>query len=67
MDKEMRKIAKALTEQGFDVKITKRGHLMVTRDGELIATFSGTSSDWRGIRNGLAHAKRAGFVWPPKR
>ena len=67
MDKEMRKIAKALTEQGFDVKITKRGQLIVTLDGELIATFSGTSSDWRGIRNGLAHAKRAGFVWPPKR
>lgn len=40
---------------------------MVTRDGELIATFAGTASDWRSIRNSLAPLKRAGFRWPPKR
>ena len=66
MDKEMRKIAKALEQQGFDVKITKRGHLMVTRDGVLIATFSGNAKDWRSMRNGLSYVKRAGFIWPPK-
>lgn len=67
MDKDLRPIVKALKAQGFDVEVTSRGHVMVTRDGELIATFSGTASDWRSIRNGLAPLKRAGFRWPPRR
>lgn len=67
MDKDLRKIVKALKDQGFDVEVTGKGHLMVTRDGALIATFSGTASDWRSIRNGLAPLKRAGFRWPPRR
>ncbi len=66
MDKDLRPIVKALRKQGFDVEVTSRGHLMVTRDGVLIATFSGTASDWRSIRNGLAPLKRAGFRWPPR-
>lgn len=67
MDKDLRKIVKALEAQGFEVRTTKKGHVMVTRDGELIATFAGTASDWRSIRNGLAPLKRAGFRWPPTR
>lgn len=67
MDKDLRPIVKALKAQGFDVEVTSRGHVVVTRDGELIATFSGTASDWRSIRNGLAPLKRAGFRWPPRR
>jgi hypothetical protein len=65
MDKDLRKIAKALKAQGFDVEITGKGHIIVTRDGDLIATFSGTASDRRSIRNSLAPLKRAGFRWPP--
>ncbi len=67
MDKELRAIVKALEAQGFAVKMTKRQHIVVTRDGELIATFSGTPSDWRSIRNALAPLRRAGFRWPPGR
>lgn len=67
MDKEMRKIAKALERQGFDVKVTKRGHISVSKDGRFVVVFAGTPSDWRGMRNALAAMKRAGFVWPPKR
>ncbi|WP_163275310.1 hypothetical protein [Cellulomonas iranensis] len=67
MNKDLRKIVKALETQGFEVTTTKRGHLMVARDGEVIATFSGTASDWRSIRNGLAPLKRAGFRYPPQR
>lgn len=67
MDKDMRKLVKALEAQGFDVKVTAKQHVIVSRDGELIATFSGTASDWRSIRNGLAPLKRAGFRWPPRR
>ena len=65
MDKDLRKIVKALKNQGFTVDITARGHIVVTRDGALISTFSGTASDWRSVRNGLAPLKRAGFRWPP--
>ncbi|NEC93396.1 type II toxin-antitoxin system HicA family toxin, partial [Streptomyces sp. SID12501] len=54
MDKDLRKIVKALEAQGFEVTVTKRGHVIVTREGEVISTFSGTASDWRSIRNSLA-------------
>jgi biotin operon repressor len=32
MDKDLRKIVKALEAQGFEVEATSRGHLVVTRD-----------------------------------
>ncbi len=67
MDKDMRKIVKALEDQGFEVATTRRGHLVVTRDGRVVAVFSGTASDWRSLRNSLADARRAGFRWPPQR
>jgi biotin operon repressor len=63
MDKDLRKIVKALEAQGFEVETTSKGHIVVTRDGVLIAT----ASDWRSIRNGLAPLRRAGFRWPPRR
>jgi len=67
MDKDLRKVVKELKAQGFDVAVTKRGHLMVSRDGRVVATFSGTASDWRSFRNGMAAVRRAGFRWPPQR
>jgi hypothetical protein len=67
MDKDLRKIANALEAQGFEVVTTRKGHLMVYRDGRWIGTFAGTPSDWRGVRNTLARLKRAGFRWPPER
>ena len=67
MDKDLRKVVKALEAQGFDTEVTRKGHVMVFLDGRLIVTFSGTASDWRSLRNGIAKARRAGFRWPPKR
>lgn len=67
MHKELRKYVKALEAQGFVVTITAKQHVVVSRNGKIIATFSGTASDWRSIRNSLAPLKRAGFRWPPKR
>lgn len=66
MDKDMKKIAKALREQGFEVTVTKKQHLAVSKDGRIVAVFSGTASDWRSMRNGIAAARRAGFEWPPR-
>lgn len=67
MDKDLRKIVKALEAQGFTVTVTANGHLMVSRGGQVIAVLAGSASDWRSIRNALAVLKRAGFRWPPKR
>lgn len=65
MDKDMKKVVRALEAQGFTVIVTKRQHLAVYKDGRLVTTFSGTPSDWRAMKNALAAAKRAGFRWPP--
>lgn len=65
MKKELKKIAAALEAQGFEVDVTNRGHLRVYLDGRRVATFSGTPSDWRALKNSLADARRAGFRWPP--
>lgn len=65
MDKDMRRIIQALEDQGFDVRRTKSGHYRVTLDGRYVTTFAGTPSDWRGLKNALAAAKRAGFRKPP--
>lgn len=65
MDKDLKKIVKALEQQGFEVERTKKGHIAVYREGRFVAMFAGTASDWRSIKNGLAAVKRAGFRWPP--
>lgn len=67
MDKDMKKIAKALEDQGFEVVELKSGHVLVMLDGRRVATFAGTPSDKRSRLNSLAAVKRAGFRWPPKR
>lgn len=67
MDKDLRKLLAEAERQGFEWKTTKRGHINVSRNGAWVTTFAGTASDHRSMRNGLAHMKRAGFQWPPKR
>lgn len=64
MDKDLRKVIKALEAQGFEPRVSRKGHIIVTRKGRVVAVFSGTASDWRAMRNGIAAARRAGFVWP---
>lgn len=67
MNKELRKLSKALEDQGFETQTTERGHLRVFLDGVWISTFAGTPSDRRAFRNSLAPLKRVGFQWPPNR
>jgi hypothetical protein len=67
IDKDTRKVLKALEEAGFVIRRAKSGHPMVYKDDVLISTFSGTASDSRAFRNSLAPLKRAGFEWPPRR
>lgn len=67
MDKDLKKLIEALENQGFTVERTSKGHVMVYRGETLVVTFSGTASDWRSMKNGIAKARRFGFRWPPKR
>lgn len=67
MHKDLKKIVKALEAQGFETAVTRRGHLLVIRDGRVVTTFSGTPGDGRSWKNALSFAKRAGFDWPPRR
>jgi len=67
MDKDLKIIVKALIEQGFTVKNSNRGHIIVRKDGMFVTVFAGTGSDWRGLRNGIADCRRFGFQWPPRK
>lgn len=65
MDKDIKRLIRALEDQGFDVTRTKSRHFRVTLNGQYVTTFAGTPSDWRGLKNALAAAERAGFRKPP--
>lgn len=67
MDKDLKKIIKALRKQGFEIEVTTKQHVEVFRDGVKVTTFSGTASDHRSLDNSVSKARRAGFKWPPKR
>jgi len=67
MHKDLRKVIKALEDQGFDVRKNARNHYEVRKNGRKVATFASTPSDWRGWLNSIADAKRAGFKWPRDR
>lgn len=67
VDKDTKKLVKALKAQGFTVEPTTKGHQMVTKDGTFVTVLAGTGSDRRGQRNAIAAARRHGFTWPPSR
>lgn len=67
MDKDVRKLVKALQAQGFTVAPTSKNHLVVTLGGSRVTTLPSTPSDPRSLRNAIAQCRRAGFVWPPTR
>ena len=62
---ELNQIIRALEDQGFTVRRTRRGHYFVTKNGKPITTISGTPSDRRSWRNALAALRRGGFQQPP--
>ncbi len=60
--KDLKTLLRALDDQGFSVRRSGKGHLLVQRGGRTVATLAGTPSDWRSHRNSLAALRRAGFV-----
>lgn len=68
MHKDLKAMLRAVGRQGFEVSRTSKGHWRVRdQDGRTVTVLSGTSSDPRAYRNGLAQLKRAGLIWPPPR
>ena len=65
MNKEFRKLVKALEAAGYQVTPTKKGRLMVSRHGKYVTTLSPTATEYRGLQNALAPLRRLGFRWPP--
>ena len=59
--KEIRALAKLAEAQGWTVTRTRNGHLKwVSPQGSVVISPS-TPSDWRSMKNHLAHLRRAGF------
>lgn len=64
MRKEMDRILAAALEQGFQVRLTRNSHYMIsTADGQHVTTAPSTPSDTRGLKNCVAALRRHGFVW----
>lgn len=64
MNKELKKLIKAIEAAGFQTITAKSGHIKVyDEEGTLLTVFSGTPSDWRSIQNSLRPLKRLGFRW----
>lgn len=61
MKKDHEKLVKQLGIQGFDCRTTRRGHIQVRLDGQVVAVMAGTPSDRRSWLNTLADLKRVGF------
>jgi DUF1009 family protein len=66
-EKDLKRLIKALEDQGFEVVIPKKGnqHPRVFLNGQWVTNLATTPSDWRGFRNAIAAARRFGFRWPP--
>lgn len=66
MNKDLKKMLKALEDQGFTVTYGRNGHPIIWLDGRKVTTLAGTPSDYRSLKNSLSYLKRAGFQWPPR-
>lgn len=64
MADDTKAVLKALQQQGFDVRRTTKGHWVIRKNGQHVTVMAGTGSDWRGLRNAIAAARRQGFRWP---
>ncbi|SDD41906.1 hypothetical protein [Auraticoccus monumenti] len=64
MNKDTKKVIKALEEQGFTCITNRRGHTHVSLDGVHVTWLAGSPSDHRSWKNAIAALRRAGFEWP---
>lgn len=68
MGNDLRKVLRALEDQGFLVTRSSKGHWLVdTADGRRVGVFAATPGDTRSLKNSIAQLRRHGFTWPPAR
>lgn len=60
-NKQMKQWVKQAEAQGFEVRITSKGHIQFKKDGQIVAVAASTPSDPRSWKNLIADLKRAGF------
>lgn len=61
--KEVRELVKAAKKQGWRVKQTKKGYLLLDPSGQHKEQVHMTPSDPRGLCNSLSRMRRFGFKW----
>lgn len=65
---DIRKIEKALTQQGWTIQISSKNYRRYyAPNGDYVTDYPSTPSSQRRLLNTLAALKRAGFIWPPPR
>ena len=65
VNKDVRQVLRRVAAAGLVVRQTRRGHTLVYAPTDLarpIATFAGTPSDHRSLRNSIADLKRHGYL-----
>lgn len=64
MRKDVKQFVRALEEQGFTTKTTRKGHITVWKDSQWVTTIPGTPSDHRSLKNSESAARRFEFIRP---
>lgn len=68
MNDDWKRVLQAAREQGWSVRPTKDGVMLLAPNGTGKVTVHGTPSDFRALRNTIGALRReGGFAWPPKR
>ncbi|WVX89773.1 HicA-like toxin [Microbacterium phage SanaSana] len=61
MNKDLKKLIRAVEAQGCVVTTSTKGHLLFSKDGKRVAVTGSTPSDRRSFLNLKADLKRAGY------
>jgi len=65
---DWKRVLEAAQEQGWRIRPTRDGAMLLAPNGSGKVTVHGTPSDWRALRNAISEMRReGGFRWPPKR
>lgn len=62
MRKEQRQLVAKLHDAGFTTRRTRKQHLLVLHEGQVVTCFAGTPSNHRSWRNSIAPLRRLGFT-----
>ncbi|WIC89453.1 HicA-like toxin [Microbacterium phage BAjuniper] len=61
MNKDLKKLIRKVEDQGCEVRVSTKGHVLFDKDGQRVAVTGSTPSDKRSFRNLTADLRRAGY------